>query len=144
MLSSGIGREFGSQDRQLFIDFTRPSSSSSKTGVTGSREKVADHVHTLTSNNNHVTFHRDVSKITENSFVLKVSYMGRSYSLNGVYRREQIRSFDQKDFSSTAIHIVHSNIFAFQSNRYVATFVSKKEYDALMESAHAILADSLC
>jgi hypothetical protein len=66
--------------------------------------------------------------------------MGRSYSLNGIYKKEQVRSFYQEDFCDTAIRIIRfDSILAFRNGRYVSAFLPKKEYDQITKNAQSIL-----
>lgn len=69
--------------------------------------------------------------------------MGRSYSLKGIYRKEQIRSFNEENFSSTAIRIIRfDSILAFRDGRYVSAFLPKKEYEEITNNIQSILSDS--
>lgn len=131
MPPSGTREEFGSSNSQLSLNFTPHSPSSRKAGI-------ADRIHAITSNK--IAFHPEESEIGENSFALKISYMGRSYSLKGIYRKERVRSFDQEDFADTAIRIVRfDSILAFRDGRYVSAFLPKKEYEEITRNAHNIL-----
>lgn len=133
MLSPETRRGSESRNGQLSLDFTNSSPSS--------KMRVADHIHAITSSK--ITFHPEESEIGENHFSLKISYMGRSYSIKGLYKKEIVRSFDQEDFSDTAIRIIRfDSILAFRDGRYVSAFLPKKEYDQITKSAHSILSSS--
>ncbi len=120
---------------QLSLHFPSPSPLVSKS-------RVADHIHAITSGK--VTFHADESEIGENSFALKISYMGRSYKITGVYKKEQVRSFDQADFSATTIRILRfDSVLAFRDGRYVSAFLPKREYDEITGNTQNILSSSL-
>lgn len=119
---------------QLSLDFAHHSPALERT-------RVADHIHAITSGNTH--FHSKESEIGENDFSIKVSYMGRSYSLKGIYRKEQIRSFHEESFSSTAIRIVRfDSILAFRNGRYISAFLPKKEYEEITGNVQSILSSS--
>lgn len=106
------------------------------------KAKVADQVHAITSNK--ITFHKEESEIGDNNFALKISYMWRSYTIKGVYKKEQVRSFDQEDFSDTAIRILRfDSILAFRDGRYVSAFLPRKEYDEITKNAQKILSSSI-
>jgi len=112
------------------LNFTH-SPSSAKT-------RIADSVYAITSSN--ITFHPEQSEIGENNFALKISYMGRSYSLKGLYKKEYIRSFDQEEFSSTTVRIIRfDSILAFRDGRYVSAFLPPKDYNELTKNAQNIL-----
>ena len=68
--------------------------------------------------------------------------MGRSYSLKGMYRKEEIRSFDQKDYSNTTIgNIRFDSILAFRDGRYISAFLPPKDYNKIIENIHTILSN---
>jgi len=130
MLTSRIRDVSSSWNNQLSLNFTH-SPSSAKT-------RIADSVYAITSSN--ITFHPEQSEIGENNFALKISYMGRSYSLKGLYKKEYIRSFDQEEFSSTTVRIIRfDSILAFRDGRYVSAFLPPKDYNELTKNAQNIL-----
>lgn len=134
MLSSEINKRPRSSNDQLSLDFTNNSPSSAKM-------RIADSVYAITSGK--ITFHPEKSEISENSFALKISYMGRSYSLNGLYKKEEVRSFHQKDFSETAVRIIRfDSILAFRDGRYVSAFLPPKDYNEVTKNVHTILSHS--
>lgn len=131
VLQSGTKEELKLWNNQLSLNFNSNSTFSRK--VT-----IADHIHAITSSK--IIFHSEESEISENYFALKISYMGRSYLLKGVYKKEHVRSFDQEDFSNIAIRIVRfDSILAFRDNHYVSAFLPKKEYDEITKNVSHIL-----
>ncbi|EKD30334.1 MAG: hypothetical protein ACD_78C00086G0002 [uncultured bacterium (gcode 4)] len=133
MLSSEINKRPGSSNDQLSLDFTNNSPVSTKT-------RIADSVYDITSGK--ITFHPEKSEIGENSFALKISYMGRSYSLKGVYKKEEIRSFHQKDFSETTVRIIRfDSILAFRDGRYISALLPPKNFNEITKNIQGILSD---
>ncbi|MDD5198049.1 MAG: hypothetical protein PHN60_04290 [Candidatus Gracilibacteria bacterium] len=125
---------FDSGNNQLSLNFANNPSLLSKT-------RIADCIHAITSSK--CTFHPEESEIGENNFALKMSYMGRSYSLKGMYKKEEVRSFHQKDFSDTTVRIIRfDSILAFRDGRYVSAFLPPKDYNEVTKNAHNILSDS--
>ncbi|MDD5377171.1 MAG: hypothetical protein PHH16_03575 [Candidatus Gracilibacteria bacterium] len=131
MLSYGTRRVSDLSDGQLSLNLD--------TDTTPSRgARIADRIHAITSNK--IAFHPKESEIGENNFILKISYMGRSYSLKGIYKKDHIRSFDQENFSDTTVRVIRfDNILAFRDGRYVSAFLPRKEYEEITKNAQNIL-----
>lgn len=126
-------KRFHTGDDQLSLNFTDASSTRRKRGLLSTSIVVSSKC----------TFHSQESEIGKNSFSLKISYMGRSYTVKGMYKREEIRSFYQESFSNTAVRIIRfDSILAFRDGRYVSAFLPKKEYDEITKGAHNILSVS--
>jgi len=71
--------------------------------------------------------------------------MGRSYTLKGIYRKEQIRSFAREDYANTAIRIIRfDSILAFRNGQYVSAFLPKKEYGEIEKNIQNILSTPSC
>jgi len=79
-----------------------------------------------------------------NKFVLKISYMGRSYSLEGVYKREEIRSpYDREDMSTIFRFVSFDKLFAYRNGSYnIPAFLPKAAYDEITKNANSILSGS--
>lgn len=106
------------------------------------RTQIADHVDAITSWK--FTFHPEKSEIHENRFVLKISYMGRSYSLEWVYKKEIIRSQYERNESDIIFRFVSfKKPLAYHNGNYsIPTFLPKTAYDEIIRNAHNILSGS--
>lgn len=135
-LSVNEGKFNSWEPQSLFTDESLSPQKNHSSSI--SRTGFADRIHAITSNK--ITFHSEESEISENSFALKISYMGRSYSLKGMYKKEEVRSFAQSDFSNTTVRIIRfDSILAFRDGRYVSAFLPPKDYNELTKNAQNIL-----
>lgn len=90
--------------------------------------------------------HSEVSKIDNNAFALKVSYMGRSYTLKGSYRYDEIRShYGSGEDSNMMVRLTSPvRVYVFQNGWYmIVENPSEKERRLFMQAAQDMLSSPL-
>jgi hypothetical protein len=89
-------------------------------------------------------FHPDASTLMEDRFVIKASYLGRSYRISGQYRIKQSRSFWNSDeVSREAVGINFGLIECFINGRYIPGYVPMKDEIKLKKEAEKLLTNPL-
>jgi hypothetical protein len=82
--------------------------------------------------------------LMEDRFIIKASYLWRSYKISGKYRIKQARSFWNSDeVSREAVGIDFGDIECFMNGHYVHTYVSSRDELRLKKEAEKILTNPI-